>query len=167
MKTFSAFPVLLLLFFVLPGIGTSLVFSAVPREPGFARESISGAPPRHNRLSSGDSIDVLHYGLHLRIPGLTTKYIQGEAVLLIVPRVSGLETFGLDLLHLQVDSVLVNGTVTGFTYNDSLLRVWLPAAISVTDTLELKVHYQGIPVIDPGFWGLPSQLRSGLVSLPR
>ncbi|MBI4648706.1 MAG: hypothetical protein HY738_19505 [Bacteroidia bacterium] len=101
-----------------------------------------------------DSIDVLHYEIHLDITNIAGQTISGYTELEIVPKISGLNIIALDLLKLTVDSIKYAGSVIcTFTHNDTLLRVQLPQIVSPIDTFFLKVFYHGHPIKDPSGWG--------------
>lgn len=101
-----------------------------------------------------DTIDILSYSVHLDIIHLSKKTISGYTVLTLVPRINNVSAVPLDLLKMTVDSVIAAGQpLSSFYYNDTLLRIPLPAAINPGDTITLKVCYHGKPVVDPSGWG--------------
>lgn len=100
-----------------------------------------------------DTVDILNYSINLDIIYLSKHSISGYANLKIVPKVSNLNRLKLDLLKMNVDSVLVNNQSQSWTYNDTLLKINLQSSYSITDTIETRVYYHGSPVIDPTGWG--------------
>ncbi len=105
-------------------------------------------------IGRSDTISVVHYDINLEIIDFVNKSISGYATLTITPKMDNLNTINLDLLALNVDSVLLNhNEVLGFTYNDTLIQVSLNNPIMISDTIELSVYYHGNPVKDPSDWG--------------
>jgi len=102
---------------------------------------------------SGDSIDVLHYAIHLDILNLTQKEIRGYTEIRFIPDYSGMQIFTFDLEQLQVDSVLLNQQSVSFSYDNLILNIFSPSAYSPSDTLTAVIYYQGQPVLDPGGFG--------------
>ena len=106
-----------------------------------------------NRAKS-DTIDILHYNLHLDFTEITQKKIAGHCDIAFTPKVSNVGGISLDLLELQVDSILQNGISINYTYNDTIIRAAFAGSLNTTDTVLLKVFYHGTPVDDgSGFGG--------------
>jgi aminopeptidase N len=102
--------------------------------------------------SRGDSIDVLHYDLHLSIRNLSSKSISGYAVLDIEATKANVSTIALDLLKLNVTRVLVDSQNVTYSQNDSVLTVRLNSNLPVSGNIKLHVEYNGQPVTDAS-WG--------------
>lgn len=103
---------------------------------------------------NSDTIDVVHYDLHLNIMNFAAKNLNGYAVLKLTPKMNQITHIPLDLLALTVDSVKVNGQViTSWYRDDKLLRIPLPVPASVGDTLRVRIRYHGTPVVEPAGWG--------------
>ncbi|MGC8864343.1 MAG: M1 family aminopeptidase [Bacteroidales bacterium] len=101
-----------------------------------------------------DTIDVVHYDLHLDIMNFSAKNLNGFAVLTLTPKMNQITHIPLDLLALTVDSVKVNGQIIPAWYrDDKLLRIPLQAPASVGDTLRVRIRYRGTPVVEPAGWG--------------
>ena len=100
-----------------------------------------------------DTIDVLHYDIHLDITDITGQTLDGYTTITFTPRMNGVSEINLDLLSLIVDSVCINNAVQVFTYDDTLLKVTLPVTMNTGDTNSVTVYYQGHPVIDASNWG--------------
>ena len=90
---------------------------------------------------SRPGIDVVHYDFNINIAD-SGRRIDGRAVISL-RRTARVDTLVLDLVALKVDSVLVNGTATPFTQQDSTLRLTLPAARG--DSFAVTVRYAGEP----------------------
>ena len=99
-----------------------------------------------------DSIDVLHYDIHLDLVHLSTKSITGFTDLEIVAKLP-LTTFRLWLQQLVVDSVIVNGASATVGYNDTLITILPATSFNIGDTFQTRVYYHGQPVVDPSGWG--------------
>ena len=100
-----------------------------------------------------DTVDILHYDIHLDIFHLSQKKISGFTELQITPKVAALDRLKLDLLHLDVDSIQVNQQSLAWQYNDTLLHIPLPQNYTPQDTLQVRIYYHGQPVVDPTGWG--------------
>jgi len=113
------------------------------------------SPEKHSVTGlKSDTIDVLHYSIHLDIIHLSNKFIKGCTELSITPKMNNVNAIPLDLLKLTVDSITVNNLmIPAFYYNDTLLRIPLSSPININDTISVKVFYHGNPVVDPSGWG--------------
>lgn len=100
-----------------------------------------------------DTIDVLKYTINLDITDFANQKIKGHTIVRFAPKINNQNKISLDLLKMQIDSITINNTLLSYAYNDTLLRVNLPAALNTADTVNLKVYYQGSPLGDPAGWG--------------
>jgi Peptidase family M1 domain/Secretion system C-terminal sorting domain/Peptidase M1 N-terminal domain len=109
----------------------------------------------HNKAlnSRSDTIDILNYQINLDVTDFTNKLIKGNCVISYYSKLNGINTIGLDLLKLNIDSITSQGSVLSYSYNDTLLAVNLPSTLNVSDTSELTVYYNGSPQQDPSGWG--------------
>ncbi len=87
-------------------------------------------------------IEVLDYDLTLDLPD-SGQTIAGSAVISL-RRLARVDTLRLDLVHLRVDSVLVNGRATPFSRSEEALFVPL-ALIGRADRFKVTVKYTGMP----------------------
>lgn len=99
-----------------------------------------------------DSMDIIRYSINLDLVHLSKKEISGYAELKLKARYPQQKNLYLDLLNLQVDSVIVDGATAGFHYNDTLISFQPPAG-NIQDTLNVKVFYRGQPVVESANWG--------------
>jgi aminopeptidase N len=121
-----------------------------------------------------DSLDVIQYDISIdsAINRPTLKRLHAHTNVRFVPKVNGLLIADLDLLLFQVDSVKVNGQLTTFNYNDTILSVGLIQPRALSDTVDCEVWYQGAGVRDPSFGGVYYQgsyvynLGVGLQTIP-
>lgn len=110
----------------------------------------------HLKASHSDSIDVIHYDIHLEITDFANQTISGFVELTIVSKLNNLNQVNLDLLEMVIDSITVNDVkVTVFTYDDRTLQIPLPSIANAQDTIRIAVYYFGHPQEDPGInhWG--------------
>ncbi len=101
-----------------------------------------------------DSINVIHYDIHLNLSNVSNNTISGNTRVSIQPRIAHLSHTSLYLLHMNIDSIVFNDYFnTNFLYNDTILRIYFPVLTEPMDTLTLNVFYHGTPQIDPSGWG--------------
>lgn len=103
--------------------------------------------------SFGDSVSLFHYSINLDIINISGKQINGFAELHFTPKVNNLTSLNLDLLALQVDSVVMNNQQLTFSHTGEKLLVNLPTAINPGDTALVTIYYGGQPVMDNSGWG--------------
>jgi hypothetical protein len=116
-------------------------------------QGIQSKQKTHNRLTS-DTIDVLHYNIHLDVVNLTAKQIKGYTTLSFCSKFNGVDHLPLQLLSMNIDSVFIGDQkIQSFSYLDGLLDIPLPTAAGIGDTLEATVYYFGEPFVDPSGWG--------------
>jgi aminopeptidase N len=100
-----------------------------------------------------DTLDILNYTIRLSITDFTNQQISGNTSVRFTPLMNNVTVLPLDLLELTVDSVTHTSGALGYTYNDTLLRITLPAAMNPGDTSEITVWYHGQPEMDASGWG--------------
>jgi hypothetical protein len=105
--------------------------------------------------SNSDSLDVLHYDISIDtlINGITVKKIKAHTNVQLVSTVNSLTTISLDLLHFTIDSIKVNGVVTPYSYDDTLLVISPASVPTLGDTVDVTVWYQGRSPLDAGGFG--------------
>ena len=96
--------------------------------------------------SRSDTLDVLHYAIHLTLTNFSAQTIGGYTDVTLVPKLPAVEQVLLDLENMSVSAVEVNGAAVAFSYTSPLLRVNLSAPASPADTLVVRVYYSGNPV---------------------
>ncbi len=113
--------------------------------------------PSHTQAqnSISDTIDILHYTVKLNITDFSTDTIRGGTTLKFTPRINNVSVLPLDLLHMQIDSIVENNSFLTYSYTDSLLKINLPATMNIGDTADIAIWYHGKPQLDPGpsVWG--------------
>lgn len=100
-----------------------------------------------------DTIDILHYDIHLDLTDFAGQTLNGYATITFAPRMNSVTEINLDLLSLIVDSVKINSAIQPFSYDDTLLKITLPVVMNIGDTNAVTVFYHGHPVIDQSNWG--------------
>lgn len=101
-----------------------------------------------------DTIDILDYNITLDITDFTAPdTIWGNTQVTFVPKMNNVSTLSLDLLHMTIDSVEMNGNNLAFSYDDTLIVIALPVIHNIGDTSVVTVHYRGEPQGDPSGWG--------------
>lgn len=90
-----------------------------------------------------DSIHIAHYELNLFIDPFSHD-LSGNAVLQIVPKISNLEHFNLDLEALTVDSIRYGSEALSYTRQGITLSIDAPQ-YNLGDTLGVSIAYHGIP----------------------
>lgn len=115
------------------------------------REAINDPQVLASNLRS-DTVDIRNYNISLNITDFTTNTINGNTIVTFAPKLNGVTQLRLDLLELDVDSVQMNGSNVGFTYNDTLLNITLDLTYNIGDTQTVTVFYKGAPVADAS-WG--------------
>lgn len=90
-----------------------------------------------------DSLHVAHYDINLFIDPYA-QTISGTTTLQLVPKMSNLSHFNLDLRNMTIDSVMREQTLSNHTYIGDLLSI--PAgSYTLGDTIEIAVSYHGTP----------------------
>ncbi len=100
----------------------------------------------------GDTIDAVHYDIHLEYIDIGQQTIQGYTTVELTTKIDNLEFVFLQLMDLSVDSVKVEGAfINDFIHYDPLLEIQLNSPISTGDTIDVVVYYNGHPYHDG--WG--------------
>ena len=103
-------------------------------------------------INRSDTIDILNYSIHLDITDIPNQFINGFCEIKFTLKEST-QSIRLDLLGLEIDSILLEGSSLGFNYNDTLITIDLPNIIQPTDTTIITVYYKGNPKQDNSGWG--------------
>ncbi len=95
--------------------------------------------------SRSDTLDVLNYDISLNIINLSTQQIAGNCIVTLTPKMNNIAQVLFDLEDLEATAVTVNNIPADYTQSNLLLRVNLPTSISVGDTVDIDIHYNGNP----------------------
>ncbi len=118
-------------------------FAQSPVAVGVEPEPIkAGAAPRAGAYAPG--FDALHYDIALEIPD-TGAVIRGRMIARIALRAPRATILPLDFSGLAVDRVYVDDEPVTFTYDSRKIRIPVPTAGRVGDTLHVEVLYHGHP----------------------
>lgn len=105
-----------------------------------------------NESLRSDTTNVLHYSVFLDFTAAGSAYLKGSTQVNFKAMMD-MNTITLDLLQLQVDSVIHNGNQLLFSYNDTLLVPQFNNTIPQGSVDSITVYYQGNPQTDPSGWG--------------
>lgn len=114
-----------------------LIFSPVARSQCYHRHAFGKSPV-------ADTIDVLHYKIHLQAIDFQSKTISALASLTLIPRIP-VTSIPLELKALQVSEAWINGVNASFSQNNDILRIHSNQQYQPEDTLEVNISYGGVP----------------------
>lgn len=117
------------------------------------KKATAVAGPSIDNRAKSDTIDILHYDLHLDFTQVAQRQISGHCDITFTPKLNNVTGISLDLLELQVDSIILAGQPVSWTYNDTILRAAFAGSMNANDTALLKVYYHGSPQGDGSGWG--------------
>jgi hypothetical protein len=100
-----------------------------------------------------DTIDVLRYKMDLDFSNYSSQVISGNCEVVFTAKMNNVATISLDLLQMNIDSVVQNGSQLVSSYNDTLIIVSLSALLNSGDSDSITVYYQGTPQLDPSGFG--------------
>lgn len=105
-----------------------------------------------NESLRSDTTNVINYSVYLDFTNAGSAIIAG-ATQVKFEALMDMNTISLDLLQLQVDSVVHAGNPIPFSYNDTLLVPQFASTILNGSIDSVTVYYQGSPQTDPSGWG--------------
>ncbi|MBK9592714.1 MAG: T9SS type A sorting domain-containing protein [Crocinitomicaceae bacterium] len=105
-----------------------------------------------NESLRSDTMDVLNYEIYLDFTNADLGTLKGNCEVKFSP-VMNASSISLDLLQLNVDSIVMHGNQIPFSYNDTLIVAHFGSTINAGLTDSLTVYYQGSPQMDPSGWG--------------
>lgn len=123
-------------------------------------------------IARSDTFDILHYDIALDVTQVSSLTITAATEITFKALMPNVNSIRFDLFELIVDSVLENGVVRSFTYDDQYLDVQFDTPPAVQEERTLTVHYHGVPHRDPdwgGFYfasGYVYNLGIGLSTIP-
>jgi aminopeptidase N len=106
-----------------------------------------------NTDTRSDSLDIIHSDLHIDVSNFNAKVLYGSADIYFKAKVNNVAYIKLDLLGLMVDSVKSGSNTLTFAYNDTLLSITLPSALSANQQQTVSIYYHGTPIQPPGDFG--------------
>lgn len=117
-----------------------------------ARQQWDSLPLNQNTNRRSDTFDVIDYQVVLDMTDHANKFMHGHCTVLLRPLMTGIQSLPLDLLGLQVDSVVYQNQSLPFSYNDTLLQSYFPQPLAKNVPIQVTVYYQGTPQSDAK-WG--------------
>ena len=100
--------------------------------------------------STGDTINALHYEIHLLKIDFSNHSLMAYTDLKAVSKMNT-SGFTLELKALTADSVFVDGIKSGFVTGNDFLHIHLTQPLNENDTFNVKVYYHGVPFHED--WG--------------
>lgn len=97
-----------------------------------------------------DSIDVLHYNIHLDLGHRTPNRMEGFTDVQL-RTLKAIDSVTLDLWVADIDSVIVDGSQVGYVNRNTFLSIPMPSAAG--DTHTVTVHYRKGATVMPQGWG--------------
>ena len=105
-----------------------------------------------HRGALSDTIDVVHYGIHLDVTDFTNRTLKGITEIDFTTAMPLINQLGLNLRKLTVDSVkTADGAHLSFSHSGDYLQIILPQTLASGDTSQVWVYYQGAPFSES--WG--------------
>jgi len=99
-----------------------------------------------------DSIDVLHYSIHLDLSKMALKQITGQTDITFVSVYGNKSMVKFDFEGLIADEVKVNDKSVKFEQSTAELSIKLKNPLANSDTLTISIFYHGTPKHDK-YWG--------------
>lgn len=104
--------------------------------------------------SRSDSIDITHIQLDLDFHQLD-GILEANATIEFTALVNNIELIKLDLLNFTIDSIIENGSLSTFDYNNELLQISIANSLQIDESTSVVIYYHGEPTTDgSGFGGL-------------
>ncbi|MFZ4548123.1 MAG: M1 family aminopeptidase [Bacteroidales bacterium] len=101
-----------------------------------------------------DTLEAVHYGIHLTDLNLTDKTIKGYTEAKLVSKINSLSSIKLELASLNVDSVFIENIRTNnISHSGNQINIGLVSPINTGDTINTRIYYHGQPFVDPSGWG--------------
>ncbi len=102
-----------------------------------------------------DTINILHYNISLDFTQFNQQEISGSCAISIQSKMDDVNSITLDLLALNIDSVVAGNTVLNHSYDGDFLTVEFSNPLSIEEELTFEVFYNGNPTpAASGFGGL-------------
>jgi len=99
----------------------------------------------------GDTLDAVHYHIYMDEFNFDNQTIVARTEVLLVSKVNNLDFVKLELMDLEVDSVMVNGELNSFNYDGSIVYVPLSNTLNAGDVVFVYIFYHGEPFHED--WG--------------
>lgn len=100
-----------------------------------------------------DSVNVLHYDIHLNIPNLSQKTFDGTTTITFVPNYYNYQKVEFDLIAIKIESITFNNQrIKHWTEDSSTFYFYLKNPINKQDTCKLTVVYT-VQQVEDSYWG--------------
>ncbi len=99
----------------------------------------------------GDTLDVIHYGIHITEVNSNEQKITGYTELTFITKQDQLTQVPFNLQSLTVDSVLIDGVLYFFDQGDRVMHILFSNPLALNDTLNAYIYYHGMPFHED--WG--------------
>ncbi|MBD3636840.1 MAG: T9SS type A sorting domain-containing protein [Crocinitomicaceae bacterium] len=99
-----------------------------------------------------DTVDVLNYSIFLDFTQAPSNLLYGACEVKF-KALMDINTLSLDLLQLNIDSIVFQGNQVPFSYNDTLIVANFGGTVTTGSIDSLTVYYGGVPQMDPSGWG--------------
>ncbi|MCD4737217.1 MAG: T9SS type A sorting domain-containing protein [Bacteroidales bacterium] len=98
-----------------------------------------------------DTLDAVHYYIHIDVIDFTGKEINGHTKVEISSKLDNIDQITLELQDLTVDSVLLDNINTAFTHQDFFIKIPLQNPLNTGEMATVDVYYHGVPFHEA--WG--------------
>jgi hypothetical protein len=112
-----------------------------------SRSDASALDPR------SDTIDILHNDIQIDLSTLPATTLKGICTIDFKARMENVSFIQLDLLALTVDSISHESGLLAFNQVGEKVNIQLPNTLSIDQTDQISVYYQGSPVEDASGFG--------------
>lgn len=107
----------------------------------------------HSQNSHDDDIDVIKYTINLDFSEMEDLNLKGNTIIKLKPVKESIKLIKLDLLGLDIDSIIYEGNQISYNYSNSIIEMDLPESINPQDEIDINIYYHGFPVKDASGFG--------------
>lgn len=99
-----------------------------------------------------DTINVINYSIYMDFTQAGTNFISAGCEVKF-ETLMDVQSISLDLLALNIDSIIFQGNPISYNYDDTLIVAHLGSTLSAGSVDSITVYYSGTPQSDPSGWG--------------
>ena len=99
-----------------------------------------------------DTINVINYSIYMDFTQATSSQISANCEVKF-ETLMDVQTISLDLLSLNIDSIIYQGNPITYSYDDTLIVAEFGSTLTTGTIDSLTVYYNGSPQMDPSGWG--------------
>src|SRR5436190_16825050 len=92
-----------------------------------------------------DTVTVRHYTISVDTINYTAHTIRANAALIVKSKLNNVNNITLNLLELNIDSIISNGQPLSYSYNDTLIHITPSAPLNQNDSITLTIYYNRMP----------------------